>query len=103
MSGISNCSLFYLFYIHYDSLFEVVRNTERPNQTDRPDITLDVYNGRKTTMQQQQQQPEAKIAEIANCVDLDEVAHNKPPHLDLHCLPSSFSILNMILLGLNIF
>ena len=24
--------------------------------TDRPDITLDVYRGRKTTMQQQQQQ-----------------------------------------------
>ena len=25
--------------------------------TDRPDMTLDVYRGRKTTMQQQQQQP----------------------------------------------
>ena len=24
--------------------------------TDRPDVTLDVYRGRKTTMQQQQQQ-----------------------------------------------
>ena len=33
--------------------------------------------------------PEAKIAEFANSVDLDEVAHNEPPHLDLHCLPSS--------------
>ena len=22
----------------------------------------------------------------ANCVDLVEVAHNEPPHLDLHCL-----------------
>ena len=22
-------------------------------------------------------------------IDLDEVAHNEPPHLDLHCLPSS--------------
>ena len=29
-------------------------------------------------------------AEFANSVDLDEVAHNEPPHLDLHCLPSSF-------------
>ena len=29
------------------------------------------------------------IAEFANSVDLDEVAHNEPPHLDLHCLPSS--------------
>ena len=25
----------------------------------------------------------------ANSVDPDEVAHNEPPHLDLHCLPSS--------------
>ena len=25
--------------------------------TDRPDMTLDVYRGHKTTMQQQQQQP----------------------------------------------
>ena len=32
--------------------------------------------------------PETKIAEFANSVDLDEVAHDEPPHLDLHCLPS---------------
>ena len=32
---------------------------------------------------------ETKIAELANSADLDEVAHNEPPHLDLHCLPSS--------------
>ena len=32
--------------------------------------------------------PETKIAEFANNVDLDEVAHNEPPHLDLHCLSS---------------
>ena len=44
-----------------------------------------------------------QIAEFAISVDLDEVAHNEPPHLDLHCLPSSLSILNMIELGLNIF
>ena len=37
-----------------------------------------------------------KIAEFANSVDLNEVAHNEPPHLDLHCLPSSLWILNMI-------
>ena len=30
-----------------------------------------------------------KIVEFANSVDLDEVAHHEPPHLDLHCLPSS--------------
>ena len=27
------------------------------------------------------------MAEFANSVDLDEVAHNEPPHLDLHGLP----------------
>ena len=32
--------------------------------------------------------PETKIAEFANSVDLDEVAHNEPPHQDLHCLLS---------------
>ena len=30
---------------------------------DRPDMTLDVYRGRKTTIQQQQQQPSYTIAE----------------------------------------
>ena len=33
--------------------------------------------------------PVTKIAKFANSVDLDEVALNEPPHLDLHCLPSS--------------
>ena len=33
--------------------------------------------------------PETHIAEFANSVDLDEVAHVEPPHLDLHYLPSS--------------
>ena len=32
---------------------------------------------------------EMKIAEFENNVDLDEVAHNEPPHLDLSLLPSS--------------
>ena len=36
------------------------------------------------------------IAEFANSVDLDEVAHNEPPQLDLRCVPSSFCIPNMI-------
>ena len=35
---------------------------------------------------------ETKITEFANRVDLDEVAHHEPPHLDLHCLSSSFLI-----------
>ena len=44
-----------------------------------------------------------KIAEFANSVDLDEVAHNEPPHLDLHCLPCCLQILNIIQLGIYIF
>ena len=32
---------------------------------------------------------ETKIADFANSVDLDQVAHNEPPDQDLHCLPSS--------------
>ena len=31
----------------------------------------------------------SSVAELANSIDLDELAHNEPPHLDLHCLPSS--------------
>ena len=30
-----------------------------------------------------------RVGEFADSVDPDEVAHNEPPHLDLHCLPSS--------------
>ena len=30
-----------------------------------------------------------QTAEIANSKDLDEVAHHEPPHLHMHCLPSS--------------
>ena len=30
--------------------------------TDRPDMTLDVYRGRKTTMQQQQQHLSVRVA-----------------------------------------
>ena len=36
------------------------------------------------------------MAEFANSVDLEEVAHYEPPHLDLHCLPFNLLILNMI-------
>ena len=35
------------------------------------------------------QVPESKITEFANRVDLDEVTHKEPPHLDLPCLPYS--------------
>ena len=32
---------------------------------------------------------EVQIAEFASSVDLDEMAHNEPCHLDIHCLPCS--------------
>ena len=33
---------------------------------------------------------ETNVAEIANSADPDEVAHNEPHHLDLHCVSSWF-------------
>ena len=30
-----------------------------------------------------------KQVKFADSVELDKVAHNEPPHLDVHCLPSS--------------
>ena len=33
--------------------------------------------------------PIMKIVEFANREDPDEMAHNEPSHLDLHCLPSN--------------
>ena len=33
--------------------------------------------------------PKTKLAKFANSIDPDEVAHNEPPHLGLHCLPFS--------------
>ena len=29
---------------------------------------------------------------LANRVDPDEMAHNEPSHLDLHCLPFRYSV-----------
>ena len=34
--------------------------------------------------------------EFANSVDPDEVAHNEPPHLNLHCLILDIWILHLI-------
>ena len=31
-----------------------------------------------------------KIADFANSADSDEVAHNEPPHQNLHCLQAIF-------------
>ena len=49
--------------------------------TDRPDMTLDVYGGRKTTMQQQQQSPDTLFATQFT------------PTLHKVSTPSSFAIL----------
>ena len=38
--------------------------------TDRPDMTLDVYRGRKTTMQQQQQPRQNLLIESYACIYL---------------------------------
>ena len=40
--------------------------------------------------------PELKKVEFANSVDPDEVAHNEPPHQDVHCLLLSLKINNVI-------
>ena len=37
--------------------------------------------------------PETKIADFAKSIDPDEAVHNEPPHLDLHCLPSSLCLM----------
>ena len=43
-----------------------------------------------------------KIVKFANSIDPVEMAQNELPYLDLHSLPSSLLILNMIQLRLNI-
>ena len=43
--------------------------------TDRPNMTLDVYCGRKTTMQQQQQQYNAEMSPI----DVDKMTNSIYP------------------------
>ena len=40
--------------------------------TDRPDMTLDVYRGRKTTMQQQQQNQRCRLKMLTSQTDDDD-------------------------------
>ena len=53
-----------------------------------------IYNNKRTTctsfVLNSSSTLREETAEFANRVDLDEVAHNEPPHLGLHCLHSSF-------------
>ena len=37
--------------------------------------------------------PTTKIVTFANSADPDEVAHNEPPHLELHCFPLVFEFM----------
>ena len=46
--------------------------------------------------------PNITIAEFANTVDSDEMAHNEASHLDLQCLPSSLLVFNIIQFELKI-
>ena len=43
--------------------------------TDRPDMTLDVYRGCKTTMQQQQKKSLSVITRIISIIITNEVTH----------------------------
>ena len=45
--------------------------------TDRPDMTLDVYRGRKTTMQQQQQPLEVSHRCIVEIIKGDFLSYNE--------------------------
>ena len=45
-------------------------------------------NRRRTVITSALKAPLLTKVEFANSVDPDEVAHNEPPHLDLHYLPS---------------
>ena len=65
--------------------------------TDRPDMTLNVYHGRKTTKQQQQQQCQVELfleylfRKVAVCFaisgDLNQMPHSVVSVLSLHCSP----------------
>ena len=45
--------------------------------TDRPDMTLDVYSGRKTTIQQQQQDPSYQMdLDLWDCLGRGKVISN---------------------------
>ena len=58
--------------------------------TDRPDMTLDVYRGRKTTMRQQQQQLKKNYGFRLNCFSpLATGSHTN--HMFLSCLLSLVS------------
>ena len=61
--------------------------------TDRPDMTLDVYRGRKTTTQQQQQMNEWPLVLWRfNCISTEEWDETRPSHLCLKFTNEDFSV-----------
>ena len=60
------------------------------------------YTASKTSVSTLQV-PETKIVEFANSVDLDEMAQNEPPHLDLPVCPLVFDFSVGYSLDLTIF
>ena len=55
-------------------------------------IFVNLYQMKEKNIAHYLQVPETKIAEFANSIDLDEVAHNELPHSDLHCLSLVFEL-----------
>ena len=84
--------------------------------TDCPDMTLDVYRGRKTTIQQQQRTKKPfcvtqndvinnfavvllkrglTVAEFADSIATNVAVHHELPHTDQHYLSFKFCILDI--------
>ena len=49
-----------------------------------------LFFGPDTVMYLSTRDENTHVAEFANNIDLDEVAHNEPPHQDLHFCPLVF-------------
>ena len=60
------------------------------------DLLMGYFFEKKINKQSTVKECKPSFVETANSVDLDEVAHYEPPHLDLHCLPSSLNFENHI-------
>ena len=77
LSSVEDCGLFVITYKYFETevLTEIALTQEAYKY-----LKILLFNSLTTR---------DKIAEFANSLDLDEVAQNEPPHLDLHCLPSS--------------
>ena len=48
---------------------------------------LNLSDREKVSLPTKSTQETIHVAEFSDSIDSDEVAHDEPPHLDLHCLP----------------